>query len=237
MKDLVCTEIRLEERGNNYSKTIKNLSTITDLLLSGGIGFSPSASILVYPERYKRLYLVDTRTWIEDEVMLDRKYSMLTGFLSMQRGNNWYELKFTKDEKDIYLLAKRADINRVSKDENKIAHFLLILNLETKQSQEIIGVPAMRLNPWIRIILASDEKSALLLGFGETYEDYGGVQNKMIALRKVDLTTKETKQFVYKHDGGRNVAWQMALLSEGLIAIALSESDQFLFVKLGKENK
>ena len=55
----------------------------------------------------------------------------------------------------------------------------------------------------------------------------------MIALRMVDLTTKETAQFVYQHGGGRRAGWQMALLFDELIAIALYEQDEFIFADLG----
>ena len=112
---------------------------------------------------------------------------------------------------------------------NETAYLLLEYNLETKQSQETLRAPVMWLNPWIRIIFSYDEKSVLLLsllllGFGETYEDYDGSQNKIVGLRNVDFATKETKQFVYKHEGRNNAAWQMVLFSDGFIALTLNEN-------------
>jgi hypothetical protein len=120
-------------------------------------------------------------------------------------------------------------IDGMGKVMNEKAYLLLKYNLETKQSQETLRAPVMWLNPWIRIIFSYDEKSVLLLsllllGFGETYEDYGDSQNKIVGLRNVDFATKETKQFVYKHEGRKNAAWQMVLFSDGFIALTLNEN-------------
>gem|GEM_PF-5241209 len=248
LKDLICTEWSLEEQGKSYSKTIKGLATVNDLMLSGGIGFSPSASLLLYPSIYgennlvgrNRLYLVDTQTWLEEEIMLDRKYDMLTGG-GTRRESYWYEWKFTKDEKDIYLLAEERDIDGMGRGMNTLAYLLLKLNLETKVTQEIFRVPKtaeMRSSVWFRIALSKDEEKIILLGHTDPFNNHSRPRGKYVVLRHIDLMTKETKQIAYLHDReingrGRRIIW----LSEETIAVVLREdADEFFFTNIREEN-
>ena len=179
-KELFCTELNLEEYNMESSKMIKSLSTQYDLLLSGGIGFSPSASFLLYPKwrihnnlvARNRLYLVDTRTWSEEEIMLDDKYSMFTGVGGVSIYSDWYEWKFTNDEKDIYLLGKEEDVDGIGRGMNTLAYLFLKLDLETKEMQEILRIPRtaeIRTSAWIRIALSQDEEKVLLLSLGDPY--------------------------------------------------------------------
>ena len=213
----------------------KALSPQYDLLFSGGIGFSPSASYLLYPSCYTRnslvardrLYLVDTRTWDEEEIMLDPKYNMLAGLPSLHPDSPWYEWKFTKDEKDIYLLAR--EMLRM----NTIAYLLLKLNLETKETEEILKIPKeprMDVNPWLRISLSQDNKQIFMKGFGS---EFRRIQGKKVIVRIVDLNTREIKlQKAFPHNGKGNVAWLYLWLNDETAAVALYEQDEFFFGKI-----
>jgi hypothetical protein len=200
-KDLVCTELSLEGRGKEHSKTIKTLSTKYDLLLSGGIGFSPSASLLVYPNwhiqnrlvKRNRLYFVDTQSWTEEEVMLDSKHSMFVGIGIVSRYSDWYEWKFTKDEKSIYFIGE--EVFRM----NTLAYLLLKLNLETMKTQEVYRAsktPEMRYSPWNRIALSKDEEKIALIGLEKPLNNNNIPRGKYVVLRinnlmtDVDLQTK-----------------------------------------------
>jgi hypothetical protein len=236
-RDLVCTELNLEGHREVYSKTIKTLSVQYDLLLSGGIGFSPSASYLLYPNCYSRnnlvarnrLYMVDTRSWEEEEIMLDSKYSMLVGG-GLRRYSDWYEWKITRDEKDIYLLAQEKI--RM----NTIAYLLLKLNLKTKETQEIIKIPKpaeVSSSAWTRIALFKDEEKVALLLRGEPVKNnYGKPRGELTVLRLIDLNTKETELIAYLSGNKSAYGWRIVWLSEGNVAVAMYEKDEFFFGKM-----
>ncbi|MCL2009032.1 MAG: hypothetical protein FWG71_00610 [Synergistaceae bacterium] len=241
LENLVCAELDLHNGDLKQLKTIKELSVQYDLLLSGGIGFSPSASYLLYPNSYargnlvarNRLYLVDTRTWEEEKIMLDDKYSMSVRVGGQGRDANWYEWGFTHDEKDIYILAQEIDIDGMGRGMNTHAYLLLKLNFETKETQEILRIRRTiemnNLSPWNRLALSPNENEIALLGL----ERHRGKQERYIVFRIANLGTKETRQIVYSHGGtdkrwGREIVW----LSEKTVAIFLSERDEFFFGKI-----
>ena len=242
-KDLVCTELSLEEQGKNFSKTIKNLSTQYDLPLLGGIHFSPSASYLIYPNHYlirstverNRLYLMDTRKWSEEEIMLSDRYSIFVGVGT----SDWYELEFSRDEKEVYFLCKGGtDIANTGKISP--GHMLVKLNLETKKTEEIFKIPhrrEMRTNSaWGRITLSPDGEEIALLVVTEI--DYYERSGKQVILRIIDLKTEESRLIAYPHTGesefGRNFVW----LSEMTAAVFLREDiNEFFFGDIGKENE
>ena len=111
-RDLCCTEINLNSGEISVSREVRSLFVKSDLLEDGGIYFAPDASFLLYPKWDKRddndflirrrVHLVDTNTWSEEEILLDRKYSMVTGTTKTP----WYEWKFNRDGKAAYILAK-----------------------------------------------------------------------------------------------------------------------------------
>ena len=246
-KDLIFTELSLEERGKEYSKMIKTLSEQYDLLLSGGIGFSPSASYLLYPSHYitsankvayNRLYLVDTRTWLEEEIMLRDEYNMLVTVGTVSN-NKWYEWKFTRDEKNIYLLAQEIYIGDIGRGINTPAYLLMKIDLKTKVTQEIFKISKsveMRNSAWLRIALSQDEGKIALLALGELLNNYSKPKGTYEVLRIVDLITKETRQTAYQHNRKDSDSRQIVWLTEEIAAVFLREkTDEFFFCKIKEE--
>jgi WD40 repeat protein len=229
---LVCTEWGMG--GETYgARTLRELSVYYDLFPDGGIYFSPDASYLLYPQYYsrnnsaerRRVYLVDTSDWTEEEIWLDSKYSM-----SIESAAWWYEWKFTRDKKTAYLLAEGDGF------------VLLEMDMTTKQTKELREVQVKqfpRLPPWQRIVLSPDEKRLGLLGRGEALYDYKGTQNggKMVTLHILDLETGKTNKFAYKHDGRyRSGSWRAIWLPRGTLAVSMRERNGFFFAKIEQEN-
>jgi WD40 repeat protein len=235
-RTLTCTELDFENGNISFSKDLDSLSLVYDLLEHGAIYFSPDASYLLYPKWYDRdnyvarhrVYRVDTNTWKEEEILLDRKYSMLTHVGQ----STWYEWKFTRDGKIAYLLVLEVDEGGW----NDRAFVLLKMDMETKHTEELRKVPVTRpfeRVPWNRIVLSPDEKRIALLGLGETLYDYGGTEKKLTTLRVLDLATNRTKRFVYKHDGQRHSgAWRLLWLSQELLAVSMASRNGFFFVDI-----
>jgi hypothetical protein len=244
--DLICTELDIISREILCTKVIKPLSPFYDLLEEGGVYFLPNASFLLYPKWHNhwgfvarnRLYLADTRTWTEEEILLDRKYSMRTGTV----GTNWYAWDFTQNGDTAYFLARETDARELGGGMNDRAFLLMKFDFKTRRSDEILRVPVTRSferNPWHRIALSPDEKQIALLGFGETLYNYGDMEKRIIVVRLLDLESGETKQLVYKHDftrfnmGARRIVW----LSRDMLALAIFSEGRgggFFFINIGK---
>jgi hypothetical protein len=235
--ELYCTELDTENKEMTTSK-INSLSDVYDLLEHGAIYFAPDASFLIYPKWYNRnnyvarhrVYRVDTRTWAEDEILLDRKYSMFGG----TGLTTWYEWEFNQNGELAYLLVKEVDEGGW----NDRAFALLKMDMTTKQTKELQRVSRTRSSerwPWSRVSLSLDEKRVALLGFGEALYDYGGAKAKIVTLRIWDMKPDKMKRYVYKHNaqrgGGRGLVW----ISDNALAISLSDNDGFFFVNIGEE--
>jgi hypothetical protein len=179
------------------------------------------------------VYRVNTNSWEQEEILLDRKYSMMT----LVGETIWYEWKFTRDGKIAYLLAIEVDEGGW----NDRAFVLLKMDMETKQTEELRRVPVTRSferPPWNRVALSPDEKRIALLGLGETLYDYGGTEKKMTTLRMLDLATNKTKRFVYKHDGQRRSgAWKLLWPSQETAVISMASRNGFFFVDIEKERR
>ena len=111
---------------------------------------------------------------------------------------------------------------------NTRAYLLLNLNIETKETQEILRIST---NTWKRIALSPEENQIVLNGFGPEFRK---IQGKKLFLRIVDLATKEYEQLAFTHSGEGNIAWQYVWLNDETVVLALYEQDEFLFADIGK---
>ncbi|MDR2137361.1 MAG: hypothetical protein LBO68_03645, partial [Synergistaceae bacterium] len=238
VQSLSYTELGLEAGNISFSKEFGPLSLYYDLFEQGAIYFSPDASFLLYPkcyvqnnsvarhEAHYQVYRVDTRTWAEEEILLDRKYSIA---IPVERAV-WHEWKFTQDGKTAYLLATEGD-ERGGSDR---AFVLLKMDMTTQQTEELRRVPKTRSSewiPWNRIALSPDEKQIILLEYGEAYDNETEI--RVVALRIWDMTTGKTKKIVCKHEGkAYSIARRIIWLSRKTLAISKGRGDGFFFVDI-----